>query len=148
MGQSLGGPRSISHRLALGRYRSGRAAAGHPRSRAVGDAAWRGDGDHVHHRVAGDHHDLSANAVKKEQAFLTPVDPRVERLQSLRNGGGITFGTIPDDRDVEISQLVWARDLSQVRSSRVKAGSVHGRSPLARPVIVTGNQPVGLFFGQ
>jgi hypothetical protein len=59
------------------------------------------------------------------------------------------FGAVPEDQDLEISQLAGARDLSRVRSSRVKAGLVDGPSPLAGPVIVHGNQePVGLFFGQ
>jgi hypothetical protein len=60
-----------------------------------------------------------------------------------------TFAAIPDDQDFDISQLAGARDLSSVRSSSVKAGLVDGRSSLARPVIVMSNQePVGLFFGQ
>ena len=63
MGQSLGGSRAVSHRLALGRYRSGRTAAG--------DAERRGDGDHVRHRNAGDRHILSTTAIKKKLAFLT-----------------------------------------------------------------------------
>ena len=67
MGQSLGGSRSISHYLALGRYRSGRAAAGHPRSRAAGDAARRGDGDHVRHREPSDHH--TPSTIEKKLAF-------------------------------------------------------------------------------
>jgi hypothetical protein len=55
----------------------------------------------------------------------------------------------PRRSDLEISQLAWARDLSQVRSSRVKAGSVGGRSPLARLVtVIVDQEPVGLFFGQ
>lgn len=71
MGQSLGGSRAVSHRLALGRYRSGRTAAGDPRGRAAGDAERRGDGDHVRHRNAGDRHILSTTAIKKKLAFLT-----------------------------------------------------------------------------
>jgi hypothetical protein len=70
------------------------------------------------------------------------------RCSNASNGCGITFAAIPDDQVLEISQLGRARDLSRVRSSRVKAGLVDG-PPLARPVIVHGNQePVGLFFGQ
>src|ERR1700732_3614357 len=65
------------------------------------------------------------------------------------NGCAITFAAIPDDQDLEISQLAGARDLSRVRSSPVKAGLVDGPSHLARPFIVHGNQePGGLFFGQ
>src|ERR1700738_402994 len=74
---------------------------------------------------------------------------RFARCANASNGCAITFAAIPDDQDLERSQLAGARDLSRVRSSRMKAGLVDGPSPLARPVIVHGNQePVGLFFGQ
>src|ERR1700687_4997413 len=71
------------------------------------------------------------------------------RCSNVSNGCGITFGASPDDQNLETSQLAWARDLPRVHASPVKAGSVDGPWPLARPVIVIVNQePVGLFFGQ
>jgi hypothetical protein len=36
------------------------------------------------------------------------------RRSSVKNGCGITFGTSPDDHDLGISQLAWARDSSRV----------------------------------
>src|SRR5260221_139736 len=140
MGQSLGRSRAVSHCLALGRYRSGRAAAGYPRSRTAGDAARRRDGDHVRHRDAGDHHILSTPAIEKKLALLTEQGAdvstawtnsrdcdamsgamrgyflrdtsaistcrspsRFARRSNASNGCGITFGTIPDDQDLETS---------------------------------------------
>src|SRR6266850_7720202 len=53
MGQSLGRYRAAAHRLTLGRYRSGRAAASHRRTRTrASHAARLGDGDHNHHTDA------------------------------------------------------------------------------------------------
>jgi len=53
MGQSLGRYRAATHRLTLGRYRSGRAAASHRRTRTrASHAARLGDGDYNHHTDA------------------------------------------------------------------------------------------------
>src|SRR5258707_14426092 len=53
MGQSLGRYRAAAHRRTLGRYRSGRAAASHRRTRTrASHAARLGDGDHNHHTDA------------------------------------------------------------------------------------------------
>ena len=53
MVQSLGRYRAATHRLTLGRYRSGRAAASHRRMRTrASHAARLGDGDYNHHTDA------------------------------------------------------------------------------------------------
>src|ERR1700680_2884217 len=81
---------------------------------------------------------MRGHFLRATSAISTCMSPSpFARCSNARNGGGITFGTLPDDQDLEISQLAWARDLSRVsfiaREGRFSGRPVAPGAPGHRP---------------